>query len=60
MLRAAIAFFILALLSIILGANNLAGLSIEIGKVLLFVFLALAVITFIVSLLTGRAPKNLP
>lgn len=60
MLKAAIAFFVLALISIILGANNLAGLSIEVGKVLLFVFLVLAVITFIVSLLTGRTPKNLP
>jgi uncharacterized membrane protein YtjA (UPF0391 family) len=60
MLRAAIIFFVLALISIILGANNLAGISIEIGKVLLFVFLALAVITFVVSLLTGKSPKNLP
>ena len=60
MLRAAIAFFVLALVSIILGANNLAGVSIEIGKLLLFVFLALAVITFVVSLLTGRSPRNLP
>ncbi|MES2768545.1 MAG: DUF1328 domain-containing protein [Bdellovibrionota bacterium] len=55
MLRAAIAFFVLALISIILGANNLAGLSMEIGKILLFVFLALAVISFVVSLLTGRS-----
>jgi uncharacterized membrane protein YtjA (UPF0391 family) len=60
MLRAAIAFFVLALISIILGANNLAGLSMEIGKVLLFVFLALAVISFVVSLLTGGRTKPLP
>ena len=60
MLRAAIAFFVLALISIVLGANNLAGLSMEIGKVLLFVFLALAVISFVVSLLTGRSPRSLP
>ena len=60
MLRASIAFFVLALISIMLGANNIAGLSLEIGKVLLYVFLALAVISFIVSLLTGRSPKNLP
>ena len=60
MLRAAIAFFVLALISIVLGANNLAGLSMEIGKILLFVFLALAVISFVVSLLTGRSPRSLP
>lgn len=62
MLRASIAFFVLALISIVLGANNLAGLSMEIGKVLLFVFLALAVISFVVSLLTGGkgVPRNLP
>ncbi len=59
MLRAAIAFFVLALISILLGANNLAGLSMEVGKVLLFVFLALAVISFVVSLLTGRT-RNIP
>ena len=60
MLRAAIAFFVLALISIVLGANNLAGLSMEIGKVLLFVFLALAVISFVVSLLTGGRTRPLP
>lgn len=60
MLRAAIAFFVLALISIVLGANNLAGLSMEIGKVLLFVFLALAVISFVVSLLTGGRSRPLP
>lgn len=60
MLKAAIAFFVLALISIIFGANNLAGLSMEVGKVLLFVFLALAVISFVVSILTGRSPRNMP
>jgi uncharacterized membrane protein YtjA (UPF0391 family) len=60
MLRAAIAFFVLALISIILGANNIAGLSIEVGKTLLFVFLALAVISFVVSLVSGKSTRNLP
>jgi uncharacterized membrane protein YtjA (UPF0391 family) len=60
MLRAAIAFFVLALISILLGANNLAGVSMEVGKVLLFIFLALAVISFVVSLLTGKTPRNIP
>ncbi len=58
MLRAAIAFFILGLVSILLGANNVGGLSLDIGKTLLFVFLILAVISFIASMVTGRKMIN--
>lgn len=57
MIRAAIAFFVLALVAIVLGANGIAGLSVEIGKILLFVFLALAIISFLVSIITGRKPN---
>lgn len=57
MIRAAIAFFVLALVAIVLGANGVAGLSLEIGKILLFVFLALAIISFLVSIVTGRKPN---
>lgn len=58
MLRAAIAFFILGLFSILLGANNVGGLSLDIGKTLLFVFLILAVISFVASMITGRKMIN--
>jgi len=54
MLRAAIAFFILGLLAILLGANEIGGLSVDIGKVLLFIFVILAIISFIASLFTGK------
>jgi uncharacterized membrane protein YtjA (UPF0391 family) len=54
MLRAAIAFFVLGLLSMLLGAYGVAGLSIDIGKMLLAIFLVFAVISFIASLVTGR------
>lgn len=54
MLRAAIIFFVLALISIFLGAYGIAGLSMEIGKILLTVFLILALISFVVSLVTGK------
>lgn len=57
MLRAAIAFFVLGLVAILLGANGVGGLSVDIGKTLLFIFLILAVISFIASLVTGR--KNI-
>lgn len=58
MLRAAIAFFVLGLVAILLGANGVAGLSLDIGKTLLFVFLILAVISFIASMVTGRKMIN--
>lgn len=54
MLRAAIAFFVLGLVAILLGANGIGGMSVDIGKTLLFVFLILAVISFIGSLIVGR------
>lgn len=60
MLRAALAFFVLALLAIILGANGIAGMSMEIGRMLLFVFLILAVISVVASLVTGRSNRLNP
>jgi len=60
MLRAAIVFFAIALLAIIFGATGFAGVSMEIGKLLLGVFLALAVISFIISLATGKRSTYLP
>ncbi|MGE3608886.1 MAG: DUF1328 domain-containing protein [Bacteriovoracaceae bacterium] len=54
MLRASIAFFILGLVAILLGANHIGGLSLDIGKTLLFVFLILAVISFVASLIMGK------
>lgn len=54
MLRAAIIFFVLALVSVLLGAYGIAGLSLEIGKILLGVFLVLALISFVASLVSGK------
>ena len=54
MIRVAIAFFILALVAYILGANGVAGLSIEIGKNFLIVFMVLSIIAFLASLIRGR------
>jgi len=58
MLRAALAFFVLALIAMFLGANGIAGLSVEVGKLLLMVFLVLAVISAVFGLIGGR--KSLP
>jgi uncharacterized membrane protein YtjA (UPF0391 family) len=60
MLRAAIVFFALALVAILFGATGFAGVSMEIGKGLLFVFLILALISFVVGMLRGTGPKSLP
>ncbi len=60
MLRAAIGFFVLALLAYMLGANGVGGLSVEIGRTLLWVFIVLAIISGVTHLLTGRSPKNIP
>lgn len=54
MLRAAIAFFVLAIIAFIFGAAGIAGMSMEIGRMLLTVFLVLAVISFIINLVSGR------
>lgn len=60
MLRAALAFFVLALVAIFIGATGFAGVSMEIGRMLLFVFLVLAVVSYVASLVSGRGPKLLP
>lgn len=59
MLRASISFFIIGIAAYILGAYHIAGLSIELGKILLFVFLVLSVLTFILNLFRGPKTKLL-
>lgn len=58
MLRAALGFFVLAIIAIVLGASGVAGMSMQIGQTLLVVFLVLSVITFVFSLFTGRGPPK--
>ncbi len=60
MLQAAITFFVLALIAIIFGATGFAGMSMEIGRTLLGIFLILALVSFAISLFTGRNQKILP
>jgi uncharacterized membrane protein YtjA (UPF0391 family) len=60
MLRAAITFFVLALVAILFGATGFAGVSMEIGRVLLAVFLILAAISFVASLIGGKRQDYLP
>jgi uncharacterized membrane protein YtjA (UPF0391 family) len=50
----AIVFFVIAIVAYVLGARGVAGMSAGIGRTLLFVFIILAVIIAIISLMGGR------
>ena len=59
MLRAAIAFFVIGLLALLFGAMGIAGISLEIGKTILGIFVVLAVISYVVSLLGNKRSSPL-
>lgn len=50
MLHYAIVFLVIALIAALFGFGGIAAGAVEIAKILFFVFVALAVVTFIVSL----------
>ena len=52
MLHYAVMFFIVAIVATLLGMRGVAGLSVEIG----YVLVVLAVIFLVVAFLTGRSP----
>ncbi|HVK18587.1 MAG TPA: DUF1328 domain-containing protein [Fimbriiglobus sp.] len=54
MLRLALLFLVIALIAMVLGAGNVAGLSMDIAWILFVVFLVLAVISFAANALRGR------
>lgn len=60
MIRIALSFFLLALLSYFVGANQIGGASMEIARLFLWAFLVLALVSGIVHLMTGRPPRGLP
>ncbi len=47
MLNWAVTFFIIAIIAAVLGFTSIAGSAIDIAKILFFVFLVLAVVSFI-------------
>jgi uncharacterized membrane protein YtjA (UPF0391 family) len=59
MISAAISFFALAIVAYIVGAYGIAGISMEVGKVFLFIFLILAIISTITAVASGRRPKSI-
>ncbi len=56
MLRWAITFLVIALVSGVLGFGNIAGLSTEIARILFVVFLVLFIIAAVANALRGKAP----
>jgi uncharacterized membrane protein YtjA (UPF0391 family) len=50
MLHYAIAFFVIALIAALFGFGGIAAGAVEIGKLLFFVFLIIAAVTFVISL----------
>jgi uncharacterized membrane protein YtjA (UPF0391 family) len=54
MLHYAVLFFILAIISLALGFYGIAGLSVEIGWILLVVFVVLSIVSAIVHIIRGR------
>jgi uncharacterized membrane protein YtjA (UPF0391 family) len=60
MLRASLLFFLIGLVAIIFGANGVAGLSLDMGRTLLFVFFVLSVLSFILGVIRGKRPNMSP
>jgi uncharacterized membrane protein YtjA (UPF0391 family) len=59
MLGWALSFLIIVLIAAVLGFGGIAGLSIEIAKIIFFVAVVLFAISAVVGLVGGRSP-NLP
>jgi uncharacterized membrane protein YtjA (UPF0391 family) len=55
MLRASIGFFVFGLVAYLLGAYNVGGMSLEVGKMILVAFLVISVLGVLVSFVTGRS-----
>jgi uncharacterized membrane protein YtjA (UPF0391 family) len=56
MIKAGFVFILLGLFAIVLGASGFGGLSIDIGKLLFFSFIALSFWSSVVSLFWGKKP----
>ncbi|WP_298933849.1 DUF1328 domain-containing protein [uncultured Ramlibacter sp.] len=54
MLHYAVVFLVIALIAAVFGFGGIAAGAVEIAKILFFVFVIMAVVTFVVSLLRKR------
>lgn len=55
MLHYAVVFFVVALIAALFGFGGIAAGAVEIGKVLFFIFIILAAITFIYNLVRSKS-----
>jgi len=56
MLGWALTFLVVALIAAVLGFGGIAGLSIEIAKIIFFVAIVLFLISAVIAVLRGRSP----
>jgi uncharacterized membrane protein YtjA (UPF0391 family) len=56
MLGWALTFLVIALIAGVLGFGGIAVASVEIAKVLFFIFLVVFLVTLLIHLMRGRAP----
>ncbi|KDP89408.1 DUF1328 domain-containing protein [Cupriavidus basilensis] len=50
MLHYAVVFFVIALIAAVFGFGGIAAGAVEIAKILFFIFLVVALVTFVISL----------
>jgi len=60
MLRVAFEYLNLSLIALILGANNIGGLSMSTGRALGVTFMALMILSFTARMLVFQEPRWLP
>jgi uncharacterized membrane protein YtjA (UPF0391 family) len=58
MLGWALMLLIIALIAAVLGFTSIAGVAIEIAKIIFFVAIVLFAITAIIGLIQGRTPRS--
>ena len=56
MLRWAVTFLIIALIAAVLGFGGIAGVAIDIAKLIFFVAIVLFVVSAVIGLVRGRTP----
>lgn len=58
MLRAAIMFFLMGLLTFLFGLYGIAGVTIDAGKLLFLVFVIFSALSFVAAITTGKTEKG--
>jgi uncharacterized membrane protein YtjA (UPF0391 family) len=54
MMQASVVFLVAGLVALVMGLQGWAGLSFEVGRIVMCILLALSILTFLVSLWSSR------